>query len=34
MAGFLRDLKLLLIAAGCSFHRDGKGDYEIWYSPP
>lgn len=21
------------MGAGCYFHRDGKGDHEIWYSP-
>lgn len=33
MAGYLRELKALLIEAGCSFHREGRGDHEIWYSP-
>lgn len=33
MAGFLRELKALLIAAGCYFVRQGRGDHEIWYSP-
>ncbi len=23
----------MLLAAGCRFHRHGKGDHEIWYSP-
>jgi HicA toxin of bacterial toxin-antitoxin, len=26
-------LKKLLLQAGCSFEREGKGDHEIWYSP-
>ena len=26
-------LKKLLVKAGCSFERQGKGDHEIWYSP-
>ncbi|MBW4472873.1 MAG: type II toxin-antitoxin system HicA family toxin [Stenomitos rutilans HA7619-LM2] len=26
-------LKRLLVNAGCSFERQGKGDHEIWYSP-
>jgi hypothetical protein len=26
-------LKKLLLEAGCSFERQGKGDHEIWYSP-
>jgi hypothetical protein len=33
MASFLRELKELLKAAGCHFHRNGKGDHEIWLSP-
>jgi hypothetical protein len=33
MASFLKQLKELLTAAGCHFHREGKGDHEIWYSP-
>lgn len=26
-------LKKILLEAGCSFERQGKGDHEIWYSP-
>lgn len=33
MAGYLRELKKLLVAAGCTFHREGRGDHEIWFSP-
>jgi hypothetical protein len=33
MASFLKQLKELLQAAGCHFHRNGKGDHEIWFSP-
>jgi hypothetical protein len=33
MADYTRDLKKLLSEAGCNFHRQGKGDHEIWYSP-
>jgi predicted RNA binding protein YcfA (HicA-like mRNA interferase family) len=33
MAGFERELRKLLTDAGCAFHRQGKGDHEIWYSP-
>jgi hypothetical protein len=33
MVSFLRELKDILLAAGCTFHRHGKGDHEIWYSP-
>jgi HicA toxin of bacterial toxin-antitoxin, len=30
---FTSELKKLLMEAGCSFERQGKGDHEIWYSP-
>lgn len=30
MAGYTRDLKKLLRAAGCNFDKPGKGDHEIW----
>jgi hypothetical protein len=33
MAGFTRELKQILISAGCHFDRAGKGDHAIWYSP-
>jgi len=33
MADYARELKKLLAEAGCRFHRQGKGDHEIWYSP-
>lgn len=33
MGGYLRQLKELLTAAGCTFVRPGKGDHEIWFSP-
>lgn len=33
MASYLRKLKKLLADAGCRFHRQGRGDHEIWYSP-
>lgn len=33
MANFTAKLKRALKQAGCSFHRQGKGDHEIWYSP-
>jgi len=32
MAGYLRELKELLLKAGCEYVRPGKGDHEIWYS--
>jgi hypothetical protein len=33
VAGYYRDIKKLLKAAGCEFVREGKGDHEIWLSP-
>jgi hypothetical protein len=33
MAGFTRELKEKLKAAGCYYDRPRKGDHEIWYSP-
>ena len=33
MPGYTNRLKKLLLVAGCAFHRQGKGDHEIWYSP-
>lgn len=33
MADYSRELKQLLLEAGCKFYRQGKGDHEIWFSP-
>ncbi len=33
MANYTRELKGILRDNGCSFHRQGRGDHEIWYSP-
>ncbi len=33
MESFTPELKRLLLRAGCSFVRNGKGDHEIWFSP-
>jgi HicA toxin of bacterial toxin-antitoxin, len=33
MESFTPELKKLLLAAGCTFVRAGKGDHEIWRSP-
>lgn len=33
MANYTRKLKLILRDNGCRFHRQGRGDHEIWYSP-
>ncbi len=32
MANYTRKLKGILRDNGCSFHRQGRGDHEIWYS--
>jgi hypothetical protein len=32
-ADFAPELRRLLVAAGCRFHRHGKGDHDIWFSP-
>jgi hypothetical protein len=32
-ASFTPELKKRLLAHGCRFERQGKGDHEIWYSP-
>lgn len=33
MADYSPDVKRILRANECYFHRQGKGDHEIWYSP-
>ncbi|MEE4237449.1 MAG: type II toxin-antitoxin system HicA family toxin [Anderseniella sp.] len=33
MANFYRDLVRILRNAECEFHRQGRGDHEIWISP-
>lgn len=33
MKGYYLQLRRLLVAAGCTLVRHGKGDHEIWYSP-
>jgi hypothetical protein len=33
MADYTPELKRLLREAGCYFERQGRGDYEICYSP-
>ena len=33
MESFTPALKCLLLAAGCTFVRSGKGDHDIWFSP-
>jgi len=32
MAAYSPEIKRILRANGCYFHRQGKGDHEIWYS--
>jgi hypothetical protein len=33
MASYLKELKRLLQEGGCRFHREGRGDHEVWFSP-
>ena len=33
MNDFTPALKKILLAHGCYFKRQGKGDHEIWFSP-
>ncbi len=33
MPSFEKDVRKILIEYGCAFHRQGKGDHEIWFSP-
>lgn len=33
MAGYYREVRDALLAGGCTFVRNGKGDHEIWHSP-
>jgi hypothetical protein len=33
MAKFYRDIKRLIEEVGCTFHKKGKGDHEIWLRP-
>lgn len=33
MPSYENDVRALLREHGCSFHRQGKGDHEIWFSP-
>lgn len=33
MKSFTPELKRVLREFGCCFHRYGKGDHEIWWSP-
>jgi hypothetical protein len=30
---FTPEIKQILKQAGCRFHRQGRGDHEIWHSP-
>lgn len=33
MPGYEREVREALREAGCTFHRQGRGDHEIWWSP-
>ena len=30
---YTRDVKRILRENGCSLHRQGRGDHEVWFSP-
>lgn len=32
-SGFYAQLRGILLRAGCTFVRNGKGSHEIWFSP-
>ena len=33
MPSFEKEVRQILAEYGCAFHRQGKGDHEIWFSP-
>lgn len=33
MPSFEREVREVLREHGCTFHRQGRGDHEIWFSP-
>jgi hypothetical protein len=33
MVEYEEKVRALLAEHGCTFHRHGKGDHDIWYSP-
>ena len=33
MSSFEHEVRRFLTTAGCTFHRQGKGNHEIWWSP-
>jgi hypothetical protein len=33
LPSYTKPLKERLLAAGCTFVRQGRGDHEIWFSP-
>jgi len=33
MAEYEKKVRKMLTNHGCNFHRRGKGDHDIWYSP-
>ena len=33
MSDFGPEVRHILAAAGCRFHRHGRGDHDIWFSP-
>jgi hypothetical protein len=33
MAEYEKKVRAVLAEQGCAFHRHGKGDHDIWFSP-
>ena len=33
MAEYEKKVRALLAERGCAFHRHGRGDHDIWFSP-
>jgi hypothetical protein len=33
MPSFEKEVRKILAEYDCAFHRQGKGDHEIWFSP-
>ncbi len=31
MPSYEKDVRKILLEHGCAFHRQGKGDHEIWF---
>ncbi|MGB8737471.1 MAG: type II toxin-antitoxin system HicA family toxin [Rhodomicrobium sp.] len=33
MPSYEKDVRKILLEHSCVFHRQGKGDHEVWFSP-